>query len=426
MQPLSRRTAAACSALTALGIISGAALGSTLTDRGDLVEQFGGAGPLGLAVTLATLLWLQRSRPLTGLALAAATIIALRVSHLTGPDSGWLWPATLLYAQAALTRRTAWVVTIAVVHAWTAFSNSWTVLGQPVGRALADVGTEALWLAAVIAATVSYRNWRRWQTESLQRLRTEAEEQRAAERLRLAREVHDAVAHTLAVVGLHVNVAADALDTDPEEARAALRLAQDIRRRAMADLSALVGILRSPDGAPPPPVQPPPLAGLVAGVRATGLVATLEVTGDEETIPLPIRLTAAAVVREALTNVVKHANATHVTVQVHYGPSTVVTVRDDGTGPQPGSTGHGLSGLTERVTALGGTLTAGPPIPDAPGHDPSQPTTTQPSTAHARTTQHRTTQPSTAHAGTAQAGNTQPGTARPVGPGFEVHARIPA
>ncbi|GAA4250700.1 sensor histidine kinase [Dactylosporangium darangshiense] len=359
MQSLTRRATAAFSAVTVVGVLSGAALGGAGLDE---------PGPLALAVGLAALLWLQRRLPLTALALAACTILALRIAELTGTGAGWLWPATLLYVQAMFLRGTAFfrgtaaVVTIAAVHAVAAFNIDWTVLQHSPGRALAAVGTDALWLTAAIAVAVSYRNWRRWQAESLQRLRTELEEQRTAERLRLAREVHDAVAHTLAVVGVHVNVAADALDDDPEEARAALRLAQDIRRRAMADLSALVGVLRSPSapGTAPttPPTAPPALDDLVEGVRGAGLEATLRVTGDEEAVPLPVRLVAAAVVREALTNVVKHARAAHVTVDVHYGPSTEVTVTDDGAGPKEHSSGHGLRGLAERVAALGGVLDA--------------------------------------------------------------------
>ncbi|GLL04506.1 histidine kinase dimerization/phosphoacceptor domain-containing protein [Dactylosporangium matsuzakiense] len=222
-------------AVTVLGVLSvSAAAGTALT----------APGPITLASTLALLLWLQRRYPLTALVIGVAAVAALRVSHLT--EAGWLWPATLLYAQAALARGTATVVTIAIVNALTAFNLDWTVLQHTARESTATVGTDALWLCATLAITVAYRTWRRLQAESLRRLRTELDKQRTAERLRLAQEVHDAVAHTLAVVGVHVNVAADALDSDPAEARAALRLAQDVRRRAMADLSALVGVLRAP------------------------------------------------------------------------------------------------------------------------------------------------------------------------------------
>ncbi|WP_426506894.1 histidine kinase [Dactylosporangium sp. McL0621] len=356
MQPLTRATTGAFGAITVLGVLSAtAAAGAPLADP----------GPISLAGALFGLLFLQRRYPLSALALAAATIAALRISHLT--DAGWLWPATLLYVQAALARRTTTVVAAVILHALIAFNLDWTVLGHTARAAMSGVATDALWVSAAIGFTVSYRNWRNLQAESLQRLRTELDEQRTAERLRLAQEVHDAVAHTLAVVGVHVNVAADALDSDPDEARAALRLAQDIRRRAMADLSALVGVLRTTGDGVAPPVAPPALEDLVAGVRAAGLDAALHVDGDEDQVPLPVRLVAAAVVREALTNVVKHAGARHATVRVHYGPSTEVTVADDGAGAGAGPTGHGLRGLAERVTALGGSFSAGSPHGDSSG-----------------------------------------------------------
>ncbi|MEU7866256.1 histidine kinase [Dactylosporangium sp. NPDC049140] len=357
MQPLTRATTGAFGAITVLGVLSAtAAAGAPLADP----------GPISLAGALFGLLFLQRRYPLSALALAAATIAALRISHLT--DAGWLWPATLLYVQAALARRTTAVVAAVVLHALIAFNLDWTVLGHTARAAMSGVATDALWVSAAIGFTVSYRNWRNLQAESLQRLRTELDEQRTAERLRLAQEVHDAVAHTLVVVGVHVNVAADALDSDPDEARAALRLAQDIRRRAMADLSALVGVLRTTGGdGVAPPVAPPALEDLVASVRAAGLDAALHVDGDEDQVPLPVRLVAAAVVREALTNVVKHAGARHATVRVHYGPSTEVTVADDGAGAGAGRTGHGLRGLAERVAALGGSFSAGSPPGDSFG-----------------------------------------------------------
>ncbi|WP_433609786.1 sensor histidine kinase [Dactylosporangium sp. CA-139114] len=349
MHAVTRTTTAAFGGVTVLGVLAAAAASGA---------PLAAPGPLSLAGTLFALVWVQRRFPLGALGLAVASIVALRLAHLT--ETGWLWPATLLYASAALTRRTTAVVAIAAGHALWAFTLDWSTLGHSARAAGAAVGTDALWLSAALAVAVSYRNWRRWQDESLRRLRVELDEQRTAERLRLAQEVHDAVAHTLAVVGVHVNVAADALDADPGEARAALRLAQDTRRRAMADLSALVSVLRTTGGdGVAPPVAPPALEDLVAGVRATGLDARLDVEGDADAVPLPVRLVAAAVVREALTNVVKHAGAGRVTVRVHYGPWVEVAVQDDGAGRGTAPAGHGLRGLAERVAALGGAFTAG-------------------------------------------------------------------
>ncbi|MET7392769.1 histidine kinase [Dactylosporangium sp. NPDC005572] len=347
MPALSRPVTAAFSVLTFVGVLSGAALAG---------QPLGAPGPVSLATTLAGLLWLQRRWPVAGLLLGISTVAALRTADLT--VAGWLWPATFLYVTALLAARprTRLVIVVAAVHALCAFNFEWTVLQHPAGRAMAAVGTESLWIGAVVAATLSYRNWLGWRDEILQRLRADLEEQRTAERLRVAQEVHDTVAHTLAVVGVHVNVAADALDSAPEEAREALRLAQEVRRKAMADLSSLVGVLRDERR---PPAAPLPLGELAERVRGTGLDTVLTVTGDEEGCPLPVLLVTSAIVREALTNAVRHAAAAKVTVTVHYGAVTEVTVRDDGRGPAGRPAGHGLAGLAERVAALGGEFSAG-------------------------------------------------------------------
>ena len=210
----------------------------------------------------------------------------------------------------------------------------------------------------MLAGAVAYRNWRRWQDEVEVRLRQsvherelEAARREAEERLRIAREVHDVVAHTLAVVGVHLNVAADALDTSPEETRGAIAVAQRVRRDAMSDLAALVGVLREP------PVAAD-LPGMVAAVGSADLVTRLNETGDPGRVAGPVALALTRVVQESLTNVVRHARAATVTIDVHYGPSAVeVAVVDDGRGAEAApSGGHGLAGMRERVAALGGTF----------------------------------------------------------------------
>jgi signal transduction histidine kinase len=336
-------------------------------------------GSLPLATWLAGLVWAQVRWPLTGLVTGICSVVAMRVAELT--TGGWLWPVTLLYVSVVLGPRPRLrvVVAIGALHTVTAFNLEWTVLGHSAAETFAGVGPDALWLVAALAVTVAVGNWQRW-------TRTAIEEQRTAERLRVAREVHDTVAHTLTVVGVHLNVAADALESAPDEAREALRLAQDVRRKAMGDLSSLVGVLRDDRR---PPAEPLDLAALVARVREAGLDARLTLEGEGAS--LPVRTAVGLVVREALTNTVRHAGASAVTVQVRYGPTTEVTITDngngngngrskDGSGSEDGSedgsqdgssegnnkdgnkdgnnvAGHGLTGMRERVEALGGSLT---------------------------------------------------------------------
>jgi signal transduction histidine kinase len=163
------------------------------------------------------------------------------------------------------------------------------------------------------------------------------------------------VSHTLAVVGVHLNVALDAFDTEPDEAKASLRLAQDVRGRAMTDLKALVGVLR--DGELPALES---LDRLLGRVREAGLEVSFNEFGDPVAVPAPVAAAVFRVVQESLTSTVRHAGAGRVVVTVRYAPDSVlVDVQDDGTGGVA-SDGHGIAGMRERVAALGGALTAGP------------------------------------------------------------------
>ncbi|MEU8372326.1 MULTISPECIES: ATP-binding protein [unclassified Micromonospora] len=195
------------------------------------------------------------------------------------------------------------------------------------------------------------------------------------------------VSHTLAVVGVHLNVALDTLESAPDEARDALQLAQDVRGRAMADLRALVDVLRDGSTATieSPAAQLDGLAGLVAQVRAAGIDVELQETGDRAAVPAPVALASYRIVQEALTNTVRHAAATRAVVTLCYEPAQVtITVTDNGTpvecdrpattgdpvhlgtsrpAGEPGSpdtAGHGIAGMQERVRALGGLLRVGP------------------------------------------------------------------
>jgi signal transduction histidine kinase len=183
----------------------------------------------------------------------------------------------------------------------------------------------------------------------------------AAERGRLARELHDVVSHGVSLMVLQAEAAQQILASRPDQAAAALDMVGMTGRRAMADLRNLLGVLQSPT--PDEPLVD--LATVVEPVRQTGLEVKLVETGEADGSPDEVRLVANRVVQEALTNVLKHANATAVTVTVRHDPGRLdVEVTDDGAGGHGlGSStgpGEGLADLRERVTALGGTLDAGP------------------------------------------------------------------
>ena len=189
----------------------------------------------------------------------------------------------------------------------------------------------------------------------------------AAERGRLARELHDIIAHCVSVMVVQAGAAEEVIDRQPDRAREALRAVADSGRAALADLRTLLGLLR--DSELPPALAPQPgisdLETLAAQVRAAGLPVHLRIEGEPCALPPGIDLAVFRIVQEGLTNTLKHAGAAQVTVVVRYQPGSLhVSVTDDGQGTggdcgQDGGAGHGLAGMRERVLLYGGELQAG-------------------------------------------------------------------
>jgi signal transduction histidine kinase len=185
------------------------------------------------------------------------------------------------------------------------------------------------------------------------------------ERLRIARDVHDVVAHAMVEINVQAGVAAHLIDRDPAQARSALRHIKAASGEALSDLRATLGVLRGSEGAPVEPAAGvKDLEALGAGLRAAGVRVTFAVD------PLPrgaagLQAVVYRIVQEALTNVLRHADATEVAVRVAQdGEAIDVEVRDDGTGTAgAGGAGQGLRGMRERAAAAGGTVDYGP-VPD--------------------------------------------------------------
>ncbi|MFC7584996.1 sensor histidine kinase [Nonomuraea antimicrobica] len=208
------------------------------------------------------------------------------------------------------------------------------ILERNPARYVFHVAGEGLLLAILVAAGLTYAAATRWR----ERLREADGRARAAEeRLRVSHEVHDVIAHTLAVVGVQLNVAADALQEDPDAAAAALRLAKEVRNRAMADLRSLIAVLRDgSDGTGPQP-DLSSLGTLIADARAAGLEVTFEEHGDPAALPAIPAIAVYRVVQESLANTLKHAEATRAEVRIGYEPRSVsVEITDNGRGAPPG------------------------------------------------------------------------------------------
>jgi signal transduction histidine kinase len=187
----------------------------------------------------------------------------------------------------------------------------------------------------------------------------------AAERTRIARELHDAVAHSMSVMVVQAGAARSVLASDPVSAARAMERVEETGRTGLAEMRRLLAILTAGDDAPGLAPQPglAHLDELLGRVRGAGLPVERIVQGEERELPPGIDLTAYRLVQEALTNTLKHAGGAHARVRIHYGDDALeLEVDDDGRGPQNADTvagGHGLVGMRERVAMFEGTLEAG-------------------------------------------------------------------
>jgi signal transduction histidine kinase len=208
-------------------------------------------------------------------------------------------------------------------------------------------------------------------TAELERAREElARRAVTEERLRLARELHDVVAHAMSVIAVQSGVGAHVADTQPKEAAKALVAIEATSRTALTELRRLLGVLRQenePQGSLAPVPGLGDLDGLLAEAGKAGLAVRLQVHGTRPPLPAGVDLSAYRIVQEALTNVVKHAGPATAQVVVGYRDQEIrVEVTDDGRGAVTSvsdgraGTGHGLIGMRERVQAFGGDLEVGP------------------------------------------------------------------
>ena len=184
----------------------------------------------------------------------------------------------------------------------------------------------------------------------------------AEEQARIGRELHDVIAHSLSVIVVQAGAANDIFDSRPDRAREALQQIETTGRAALDELRRLLGTVRGADTefAPPPGLDR--LDALVSQVRAAGLEIALSLDGTRRPLPTALDLSAYRIVQEALTNTLKHADASHAAIQLRFADDALdITIRDDGQGNgNSNGTGSGLIGMRERVLAYGGTLEAGP------------------------------------------------------------------
>lgn len=229
------------------------------------------------------------------------------------------------------------------------------------GLGMEAVAPQVAWIAGPLAIGVTVRVGRE---QVLQSRRDEARRQADAERLRVAQEVHDVVGHGLAAITMQAEIALHLLAKQPEQAEAALTAISRTSRESLDELRATLGAVRRGDDvddrSPVPGLAR--LDALADRTRAVGVPVSVDVTGPISSLPAAVDLAAYRIVQESLTNVLRHAGAATASVRMSLvDDELTVSVSDTGHGgPPSGRDGHGLAGMKERVSALGGSLVAGP------------------------------------------------------------------
>lgn len=239
-----------------------------------------------------------------------------------------------------------------------------------------DVSEGNVWLVTWILVIVVVGEVSRSRAEHLRavaeraaraELTREMEAQRRAdqERLRIARELHDVLAHNISVISIQAGVAEHLLHRDPGKAHAAVTTIRRVTKDVLVELRSILDVLRRVDeaGGVLPPLGVEGVERLADRAAAGGIAVDLDVRGRADDLPADVGLAAYRIVQESLTNVIRHSGAAHASVAVHVTDADVlVRVRDDGRGV-PGDdvpAGNGIAGMTERVAAMAGTITAGP------------------------------------------------------------------
>jgi signal transduction histidine kinase len=256
---------------------------------------------------------------------------------------------------------------------WLAIAAGWAVsLWLPVlfGTAhepsLPAALALAAWLLALLAGSEAIRGRRERAAALAQRRRQQGLRRAEEERLRIARELHDVLAHNISLINVQSGVALHLIDEQPQQARSALTVINEASAEALREMRSVLGVLRRVDEQAPraPTAGLARLDDLLERSAAAGVEVDLIVEGERRALPTSTDLAAFRIIQESLTNVARHSTAGAATVRLIYGPQELaVQIDDEGRGGAAGvnsSGGSGIVGMRERATALGGDLVAGP------------------------------------------------------------------
>ena len=323
-----------------------------------------------LLVVIACLALAGRRRwPVTVLALSTAGVTGFTLlGYVNG--AALVAPALALYAVATqVSVRRAAVLAVATLVVLMTATGARNPFGHLGGGFILIPGL----VAAALLSGIAVANRRAYVASIHDRALEEARRRVDEERLRIARELHDVVAHTMATINVQAGAAAHVLSTRPEAAAEALQAIKAASKEGLRELRAILNVLRQADEADP--TQPAPgtaqLETLVDGARRAGLETTLTVTGTPFPLPAAVDLAAYRIVQESLTNAIRHAGPAAAAVSLSYRDDELrIDVADTGrghrgpAGPVAEGTvsegaGHGLAGMRERAAAVGGSVVTG-------------------------------------------------------------------
>lgn len=327
-------------------------------DRMDL-DVFGilllAVGPVALTV--------RRRYPVSVLGIVLATTLGYTLlDYPRGP----IFLALIVAFVTAVMKGRRVEALIALALGYVAFLWAGYLVGVEPAPSLGEALGLGAWLLLLFTVSEIARS-RRERAIELARTRREEDKRRAGEeRLRIARELHDVLAHNISLINVQAGTALHLLDEHPEQARPSLAAIKQASNEALGELRSVLDILR--EGHESVPRSPVPrlahLDELVAKTEAAGAPVTTRVRGDTRPLPPGVDLAAFRIVQEALTNVTRHAGDARVTIEIAYGDRDLtVQIDDDGGGAPaeaPSGGGRGISGMRERVAALNGELEAGP------------------------------------------------------------------
>jgi signal transduction histidine kinase len=359
-------------AIAAVFVIIGLA---TTSGRGEVGRDvYEPQDALGVVLVLASTVpfVFRRRYPLAVLLFCTTAVVTNSIlGHNEGATPFFLWVGVITVAASCVTPK------VVIGAVWIFVGLLALLLSETSGLEAGGFALNCALFAAMFMFGINLKN-RKERIDALEEraraLEREKEEEArlavADERLHIARELHDVVAHSMGVIAVQASVGEHVIDENPAEAKRALEAISGVSRSTLAEIRRMLGVLREADegeGGAPAYAPAPGLTDLDRLVReldGAGLPVTVAYDGARIELPRGVDLTAYRIVQEALTNVMKHAGPASATVLVRYEPGVLgLEIVDDGRGVNgraDGRSGHGVLGMRERVAVYGGTLDAGP------------------------------------------------------------------